>query len=112
MDQGKAAISRLPAVTASELKNHFGEVCGQAQKGALAITRHQRVEFVLLPVAQYQELQQTRTAPLDALTSQFDAMLARMTTPAAKQAVTQLFQANPTDLGKSAVKAAKPAHGR
>ena len=110
-DRRREAISSLPAVTASDLKNNFGEVSVQAMKGALAITRHQRAEFVLLPVEQYLELQQARTAPLDALTSQFDAMVARMNTPAAKRGVAKLFQASPAALGKSAVKAARAAHG-
>jgi prevent-host-death family protein len=108
-DRGREAISSLPAVTASELKNNFGAVSAQAMKGAVAITRHQRAEFVLLPVEQYLELQQARTAPLDALTSEFDAMVGRMNTPAAKRGVAKLFQASPARLGESAVKAA--AHG-
>ncbi len=106
-----AAISSLPTVTASDLKNNFGEVSLKAMKGALAITRHQRAEFVLLPMEQYLELQQARTAPLEALTSQFDAMVSRMNAPAAKRGVAKLFHATPTGLGKSAVNAAKAAHG-
>ena len=105
-DRRREAISGLRAVTASELKNNFGEVSAQAMKGAVAITRHQRAEFILLPVEQYLELQHARTAPLDALTSQFDAMVARMNTPAAKRGVAKLFKASPAGLGKSAVKAA------
>src|SRR3954449_2092492 len=101
-DRRRRALSNLRAVAASELKNKFGEVSAQAMKGAVAITRHQRAEFVLLPVEQYLELQQARTAPLDALTSQFDAMVARMNPPAAKRGVAKLFRASPTGLGKSA----------
>ena len=108
---GANGAASLPAVTASELKNNFGEVCVQAKKGGVAITRHRRAEFVLLPMQQYLELEQARTAPLDALTSRFDAMVTRMNTPAAKQAVTKLFKASPAQLGKSAVKAARAAHG-
>jgi antitoxin Phd len=108
-DRGREAISSLPTITASELKNNFGAVSAQAIKGAVAITRHQRAEFVLLPVERYLELQRARTAPLDALTSEFNAMVARMNTPAAKRGVAKLFQASPARLGKSAVKAA--AHG-
>ncbi len=110
-DRRQEAIASLPAVTASDLKNNFGEVSAQALKGPLAITRHQRAEFVLLPVDQYLELQQARTAPLDALTSQFDAMVARMNTPAAKRGVAKLFQASPAGLGKAAVKAARANRG-
>lgn len=107
--RSRDAVSGLRAVTASELKNNFGEVSAQASKGAVAVTRHQRVEFVLLPVEQYLELQQARTAPLEALTCEFDAMVARMNTPAAKHGVDQLFKATPAALGKSAVKAASRA---
>ena len=99
----------LPVVTASDLKNKFGEVIAQAVKGAVAITRHRRTEFVLLPVEHYLELQRTRAASLEALTSEFDAMVARMNTPAGKRAVAKLFRAGATGLGKSAVKSA--AHG-
>ena len=111
VDQQLKAISGLHTVTASELKNNFGGVIAQAMKSAVAITRHLRAEFVLLPVEQYLELQQARNAPLEALTSQFDAMVARMNTPAAKRGVAKLFQASPAALGKSAVKAAKATHG-
>jgi antitoxin Phd len=110
-DRRREAISNLRTVTASELKNNFGEVSAQAMKGALVITRHQRAEFVLLPVEHYLELQQARTASLDALSSQFDAMVARMNTPAAKRGVTRLFKASPAGLGNSAVRAARAAHG-
>jgi prevent-host-death family protein len=106
------AACGLRSVTASDLKNNFGEVIAQAMKGAVAITRHQRAEFVLLPVEQYLELQQARTAPLQALTVEFDAMVARMNTPAANRGVARLFKAAPDALGKSAVKAARAARAR
>ncbi len=102
-------ISNLRSVTASDLKNNFGGVISQALKGAVAITRHQRAEFVLLPIEQYLELQQARAASLETLTSEFDAMVARMNAPAGKRAVEQLFKATPAALGKSAVKAARAA---
>src|SRR6188768_1480302 len=105
-------ISRLRTVTASDLKNKFGEVIAHAGRGAVAITRHQRPEFVLLSVEQYLELQEPRTAALDALTSEFDAMVARMNTPDARRGVDRLFKAAPSALGKSAVKAARTARGR
>ncbi|MGH7946313.1 MAG: type II toxin-antitoxin system Phd/YefM family antitoxin [Opitutaceae bacterium] len=101
------ALAGLPTVTASSLKNNFGEASMQASKGALAITRHNRAEFVLMPVGQYVELQRSRQAPLDALAAQFEAMVARMNTPAAKRGIAKLFKATPAELGKSAVKAAR-----
>jgi antitoxin Phd len=102
----------LQTVTASDLKNNFGEVITRAAAGAVAITRHQRAEFVLLTVAEYRELQRARSASLDALSSEFDAMVARMNTPAGKRAVAKLFKATPAALGKSAAKAARAARAR
>ncbi|MDB6133157.1 MAG: hypothetical protein JWM59_1400 [Verrucomicrobiales bacterium] len=104
-------IGSLPSVTASALKNNFGHASRQAAKGALAITRRQRTEFVLLPVAQYAELQRARQAPLDALSAQFDAMVSKMDTSAARQGTAKLFQAGSKELGRTAVKAADP-HAR
>src|SRR5690606_15131599 len=60
--QAASAVRALPAVSASDLKNRFGEISAQAAQGAISITRHQRPEFVLLPVAQYEALQQAHTA--------------------------------------------------
>ncbi|RYD25090.1 MAG: type II toxin-antitoxin system Phd/YefM family antitoxin [Verrucomicrobiaceae bacterium] len=104
-------IGSLPSITASALKNNFGHASRQAAKGALAITRRQRTEFVLLPVAQYAELQRARQAPLDALSAQFDAMVGKMDTSAARQGTAKLFQAGWKELGQAAVKAAK-SHAR
>lgn len=101
------ATAGLPTVTASDLKNNFGEASLQAKKGAVAITRHNRAEFVLLPVEHYAELQQARRAPLEALADQFDAMVAKMNAPASKRGAALLFKASPVALGKTAVKAAK-----
>jgi prevent-host-death family protein len=99
-------LATLPTVSASELKNRFGEVTTRALKGPVAIKRHLRAEFVLMPAADYVALQEARTAPLADLSAKFDAMVARMNTPAAKRGVRSLFDAKPASLGKSAVKAA------
>jgi PHD/YefM family antitoxin component YafN of YafNO toxin-antitoxin module len=104
-------LAALPVVSASELKNSFGEVTTRALKGPVAIKRHRRAEFVLMPVADYVALQEARVAPLADLSAKFDAMVARMNTPAAKRGVRSLFDATPASLGKSAVKAAH-ADGR
>ena len=101
----------IPTVTASDLKHHIGEVIHQAMKGPLAITRHNRTELVLLSADKFRELQRSHKAPLDAMTAEFDSMVAKMNTPAAKRGVKKLFQATSRELGKSAVLAAK-AHVR
>lgn len=107
IDAFRQEIEALPAMTATELKNNFGLASLQAAKGALAITRHNRAEFVLMPVQEYAELQRARQAPLDGLAGQFDAMVAKMNTPAARRGVAALFKATPGQLGKVAVKTAR-----
>ncbi|CAN5730141.1 hypothetical protein BH11VER1_BH11VER1_27540 [soil metagenome] len=103
----RAGLEALPSMTASSLKNHMGEALLKAAANGLAITRHNRAEFVLLPTAKYLELQRARQAPLQALSAEFDAMVAKMNTASAKRGVTSLFKASPAALGKSAVKAAR-----
>jgi antitoxin Phd len=105
-DVGLATLKKLPAMSASSLKNHIGEALLKAAGNGLAITRHNRPEFVLLPAAKYLELQRAHQMPLEALSAEFDAMVARMNTPSAQRGVNSLFSATPTELGKSAVKAA------
>ncbi len=98
-------VASLPSVTTTELKNNFGDVVRQATREAVAITRHRRPEFVLVPAAEYAQLRQSQQAPLDALTAEFDAMVAQMNTPASKQAVDQFFAATSKELGQAAVNA-------
>jgi prevent-host-death family protein len=107
VDAFRQEVDALPAMTASELKNNFGLASQQAAKGALAITRHNRAEFVLMPVRDYVELQRARQAPLDGLATQFDAMVVKMNTPAARRGVGALFKATPGQLGKVAAKTAR-----
>jgi antitoxin Phd len=99
----KRILEELPSISASSLKNHIGEALLQATETALAITRHNRTEFVLVPVTQYLELQRAKRAPLEAMSAQFDAMVIQMNAPAAKNAVAGLFSASPADLGSASV---------
>lgn len=104
-------VDRLPRSSASELKTNTGEVLRQASKGALAITRHSRTEFVILPAAQYEELVSQSAAALTTMSAEFDSLVARMNTPAAAKGFQSLFSATPEKLGKAAVAAVK-RHGR
>ena len=102
---GFASVADLSEVTASVLKNKFSEVARLASNGPLAVSRHNRREFVILTAGQYEELQQSRRAPLESLTAEFDQMVAKMNTPKAKRATAALFSASPKALGKAAVNA-------
>ena len=100
-----ASVDSLPEVTASVLKNKFSDVARLASREPLAVTRHNRREFVILTAEQYEELQQSRRAPLVNLTAEFDQLVARMNTPKAKRAAASLFSAKTVQLGKAALKA-------
>jgi antitoxin Phd len=106
---GFAAIADLSEITASVLKNKFSEVARLASSGPLAVSRHHRREFVILTAKQYEELQQSRRAPLESLTAEFDQMVAKMNTPAGKQAIDALFSATSADLSRAFVKTAQPS---
>jgi antitoxin Phd len=107
---GFSSVADLPEVTASVLKNKFSEVARRASSAPLAVSRHNRREFVILAAGQYEELQRSRRAPLESLTAEFDQMVAKMNTPKAKRATAALFSASPKALGKAAVKARRAAN--
>ncbi len=104
-------VEALPSVPASSLKNDLGRVFEMVKEQAVAVTRHKRPQFVMVPVAEYQELQRARLAPLEALAAEFDSLVAEINTPTAKTGAARLFTATPKALGRAAVKAAG-RHGR
>lgn len=106
---GFPSIADLSEITASVLKNKFSEVARLASSGPLAVSRHHRREFVILTAEQYEELQQSRRAPLESLTAEFDQMVAKMNTPAGKQAIDALFSATSADLSRAFLKTAQPS---
>ncbi|MEO0055411.1 MAG: hypothetical protein RLZZ50_1358 [Verrucomicrobiota bacterium] len=99
------SVAELSEVTASVLKNKFGEVARLAARAPLAVSRHKHREFVILTAESYEQLQQSRRAPLEALSADFDQMLARMNTPKARRAAASLFSTDSKTLAKVAVKA-------
>ena len=100
-------LSELPAFDASTVKNKFREVAAQAAEGAVAISHYGRPELVIMPAEEFVRLEKSRRAPLDALTGQFDRLVAKMQTGKSQKAVRSLFGASSSALGKAAVKAAK-----
>ena len=100
----------LPAVAATKAKNEFGAVLEQAvTEGAVAITRHDTPKAVLMSYGEFSSLVNARASSLDDLTAEFDGLLARMQTPAARKGVDLAFRASPTKLGRAAVAAAGPS---
>jgi prevent-host-death family protein len=101
----------IPTVPATRVKNGFGAVLDRAVAGgAVAITRHDTPKAVLLSFAEFAALVKGRTEGLEELTNEFDALMARMQTPAAKKGAAAAFAAAPAVLGRAAVAAAaRPA---
>ena len=98
----------IRSVPATRFKNEFGTIFEQAMRGgAVAITKHDTARAVLISVEEFEALVGERSRSLDALSGQFDGLLARMQTPAAKKAAAAAFNASPKALGRAAVKAAR-----
>lgn len=103
----------VPTVPATRFKNEFGAIFEQAaQTGAVAITKHNTPKAVLLSYAEFQALTRAGSPVLDELDEEFDALLAGMQTAKSKAAVTTAFDASPEELGRAAVKAARPKRRR
>jgi antitoxin Phd len=97
----------VPSVAATKAKNEFSALLDQAvTSGAVAITRHDAPKAVLLSYAEFSALVDARTGSLDDLSAEFDDLLARMQTPAARKGVEAAFGASPAELGRAAAGAA------
>ena len=102
----------VPAVAATRLKNEFGAVLEQALRGgAVAITRHDAPKAVLVSYDEFQALIKARSHDLADLSAEYDVLLARMQTAKAKKGMETAFNATPAELGRAAVRAARPAEG-
>ena len=96
----------LPAAPASKLKNAFKPVFQQVLRdGAVSITRNRRREAVVLTAELYDQIIAELAArdPLEVLRKEYDAHFANMQTVDAQKACEDAFEANPKDLGKTAV---------
>lgn len=95
-------------VTASEAKSGFGQVLDIAMHGgAVVITKHDRAKAVLISIETFNALSDAGETRIDALTGDFDALLTRMQTPAARRGLKTAFAASGTQLGKAAAAAAR-----
>ncbi|MCM3902958.1 MAG: type II toxin-antitoxin system prevent-host-death family antitoxin [Pyrinomonadaceae bacterium] len=98
----------IPTVAATRVKNEFGQILEQAtHTGAVAITRHDTTKAVLLSVAEFESLVNVRSRTLDALSNEFDELLAGMQTQKSRKGMKAAFNASPAELGRAAVKGAR-----
>ena len=82
----------VDSFSATEAKNSFGRLLERTIAGGMvAITRHHEPRAVMLSIDDYQALMAKVEDPLDRLRDDFDTLVARMQTPAAKAAGTALF---------------------
>ena len=102
--------SRMASISATVAKNEFGRVLENVIQGAtVVITRHSLPKAVLISVDEYDALSRSHLAELDTLSGEFDHLLARMQTPAARAGMRDAFDASPKRLGRAAVSARKRA---
>ena len=98
----------ISSVTATDAKKGFARVLEMViQGGVVVITKHDAPKAVLLSVDEFNALAQAPSLKLDALSGQFDALLARMQTPKARAGMKAAFAASPKQLGRAAVAAAR-----
>lgn len=98
----------VPSVAATRLKNEFGTVLEQViRSGAVAITRHDTTKVVVLSYDEFQSLVKAQSHSLNDLSAEYDTLLARMQTSAARKGMAAAFNATPAELGRAAVKLAR-----
>ena len=102
--------SPTASISATVAKNEFGRVLEKVIQGAtVTITRHSTPKAVLISIDQFDALSRSHRTALDTLSGEFDLLLARMQTPAARAGMKAAFDASPKRLGRAAVAARKRA---
>jgi PHD/YefM family antitoxin component YafN of YafNO toxin-antitoxin module len=95
-------------IPSTVVQNEFGRVFDRAMAGTdVAIAKHNVVRAFLVSAERYQELVRQQTVDLDALSSRFEQLYARMQTPEARAATDRALSARPKDMGKAAVAAVR-----
>ncbi len=98
----------IPTVPATRVKNEFGQILEQAtHNGAVAITRHDTTKAVLVSVAEFESMVSARARTLDALSNEFDELLANMQTAKSRRGMKAAFNASPAQLSRASVKGAR-----
>jgi prevent-host-death family protein len=90
-------------VTATEAKTRFGPLLETAiAGGSVIITKHDTPKAVLMSIAEFEALGGNRPPDLTSLSAEFDGLLDRLQTPAARTALTSAFAAKPKTIGRLA----------
>jgi prevent-host-death family protein len=95
-------------MTATKVKNQLGQVLDRVMQGeTVVIMRHEIPKAAVIPMVEFEKLSRSQEEGLSALSRKYDAMLARMQTPAARRKMKAAFGASPRQLGKAAVEFAR-----
>jgi antitoxin Phd len=95
-------------IPATEAQNAFGQVLDAVTAGqVVAVTRHNAVRAVVLPVDRYRQLVAQEADTLEALGARFEALYARMQDATVRAATAEAVDASPEEMGRAAVAAAE-----
>jgi antitoxin Phd len=104
----RGSQAEIPSISATNAKNEFGRILEKVIRGGkVVITKHDSPKAVLISIDEYNALSNAHRVEIDALTGEFDKLLARMQTPAARAGMKAAFHATPKELGQAAVAAAR-----
>ena len=96
-------VDRAVTVTSTEAQNNLGDLLDRVARGArVVVTRYNRRQAVLLSVEEYNRLLEEEEVDLSSLEREFDEQVARMQTPAHRDAVERLFRLSGEELGERA----------
>jgi prevent-host-death family protein len=95
-------------MTSTEAQNGFGRVLDTvARDGTVVITKRNATQAVVISADRYRALTRTEEPGLEALAAEYDDLLAKMSTPAAKEGVLRAIRSSPEELARIAVAAAR-----
>jgi antitoxin Phd len=98
--------SKPASVTATEAKNGFGRILEKAIRGSVVvITKHDAPKAVLMSMDEFNALSRAPESKINALSAEFDSLLARMQGSVARNSMDAAFHASPKQLGEGAVAA-------
>ena len=104
----RGELTEPASFTATQAKNEFGRVLDMVIQGdVVVITKHDTPKAVLVSFDEFNALARAAESKLETLAGEFDALLARMQTPASRAAMKAAFGASPEQLSKAAGEAAR-----
>jgi antitoxin Phd len=106
---GHGADTLVPVtMRATKAKNQMGQMLETVMLGGIVfITKHETPKAAVISIEEYERLSRAGEAKLDALSSEFDALLGRMQTPESRAGMQSAFDASPEQLAQAALEFAR-----